>query len=224
MCGRMAQASSPSALAARFTAEIDDRVTPSLPDWNLAPTEDAWVVGQRAGRPRTISRVRWGLAPGSAAAPRRSPLINVRSETALARPTFTRLLRTRRCIVPADAFYEWKPEPGRRKQPYAYLAADGLPFALAGLWDVARDAVGTSTPTFAILTTPANALVAAVHDRMPVVLAEDAWQTWLDPDVDDPTLLAPLLAPAPEGALLARRVAPLVNLAKNNGPELLDPA
>jgi putative SOS response-associated peptidase YedK len=164
-------------------------------------------------------------------------MINARLETLATKPAFRAAFARRRCIVPADGFYEWQRLPGtRRKQPYFVHAADGEPLAFAGLWETWRPRVvpagepgagATDEPptlfTTTIVTTGPNATMAPVHNRMPVILPASAWETWLDPSVSDPELLTALCRPAPEGLLVLRPVGPAVGDVRNRGPSLVEP-
>ncbi|MCZ7526834.1 MAG: SOS response-associated peptidase [Acidimicrobiia bacterium] len=225
MCGRFVSATPPDRLAAHFGAERVSAGEPG-PDYNVTPRSPVPTVRVDGGR-RLLERARWGLvppwAPSVAVGDR---LINARSETAPDRPAFREAFAHRRCLVPADAFYEWRAGPGRRKQPVAVRRRDGRPMAFAGLWEVWHDPgdpSGGVVRSCTILTTTPNALLAPVHDRMPVLLGEEGWDAWLDPS-SDPGGLRALLVPAPDDLLEAFPVRTLVNDPRRNGPELLEPA
>ena len=153
-----------------------------------------------------------------------SRFINARGETLTEKPAYADAFRRRRCIVPADGFYEWQAaaEPGDTKQPHFIRAVDGQALALAGLWDSWRDAEGRWLRSCTIVTTGANDVVAPLHDRMPVVLPEEAWAGWLDASELDVRGARALLAPAPAGVLERHRVSTAVNSARNDGPELVE--
>lgn len=231
------QTSSPEVLAARLGVD-DVAMEPQPPDYNVTPR--AWVPAVRErtrgdGVTRVLSRLRWGLVPSWAESPAVGDRqINARAESLATRPAYRGAFRKRRCIIPADAFYEWKtPEvpPGRRapKIPYAVRRRDRAPLALAGLWEIWRDperAAGDPDAwlrTCVIVTTDANDVLAPIHDRMPVVLAEDAWDTWLDPANDDVEVLGRLLRPAPADWFEVYEVSTRVNRPANNDPSLLEP-
>jgi putative SOS response-associated peptidase YedK len=239
MCGRFVSASSPQLLAERFGVSevgIEERE----PDYNVTPR--AWVPAVRE-RPRddpptrVLTLLRWGLVPSWAKSPAiGDKQINARAESVAERPAYKRAFRKRRCIIPADAFYEWKatdaPHAGRRppRVPYAVRRRDGEPLAFAGLWEIWRDpsVADDDDPdawlrTCVIVTTRANDLLAPIHERMPVVLAEDAWDTWLDPSVDDAATVERLLAPAPDEWFTAYEVSTRVNKPDNNDADLLQP-
>jgi putative SOS response-associated peptidase YedK len=194
-----------------------------LPTYNLAPTDQAAVVVERGDR-RAIRAYRWGLIPSWAKDEKiASKLFNARAETLGTSGAFRESFWRRRCIVPADAFYEWQRQGGAR-QPFLIRRSDEEPLALAGLWS------GWHHPeteqvirTFTIITTSANPLLAAIHDRMPVVLARKDWDLWLDPENHETEELTGLLQPSPDDDLVLFPVRPLVNNVRNNGPELIEP-
>jgi putative SOS response-associated peptidase YedK len=221
MCGRFAQQRPASELAEIFAAEplTDD----PGPRFNVAPTDEALVVVQREER-RTITAYRWGLIPHWAdAAKVGSRMFNARAESLTTSPAFRDAFRRKRCLVPVDGFYEWKRD-GARRQPYLIGRADGRPLTLAGLWSGWRDpAADRVVRTFTIVTSGPNDQMADLHDRMPVVVPEAAWSTWLDPRLDDLAELNGLLAPNEGVALRIVAVGPLVNNVRNDGPELIEP-
>jgi len=192
------------------------------PRWNLCPGEEVLaVVEGRQGR--RIGALRWGLVPSFAPdASGGARAINARAETIAVRPAFRDPFRRRRCLVVADAFYEWRREDGRRV-PYCFRPAGGGLLTFAGVWDRWRDDSGGSLTTCAIVTCPANALVGAVHDRMPAVLAGADRARWLDVTRQDPDTLQALLVPAPPEALEGFEVAPLVNSPRHDSPECVRP-
>jgi putative SOS response-associated peptidase YedK len=221
MCGRFSQQRPASELAEIFAAEpLAEELGPR---WNVAPTDEAHVVVQRADR-RAVVAYRWGLIPHWAdSAKVASRMFNARSESLSRSPAFADALRRKRCIVPVDGFYEWQ-RIGSRRQPFTIGRADARPLVLAGLWagwrDPARDLV---VRTFTIVTTRPNEQMAGLHDRMPVVLPESAWDLWLDPELADPGELQGLFEPTDEVALRIEPVADLVNNVRNDGPDLIRP-
>ncbi|MGH2465234.1 MAG: SOS response-associated peptidase [Candidatus Limnocylindrales bacterium] len=222
MCGRFTQQRPTAELAAMFDAEPPPDEL--LPTYNLAPTDPAAVVVERADR-RAIRAYRWGLIPSWAKDEKvASRMFNARAETLAASGAFRESFRRRRCIVPADAFYEWQRLGGAR-QPFLIRRTDGAPLALAGLWS------GWHHPeteqvirSFTIVTTTANRLVSSIHHRMPVVLAAQHWDLWLDPANQETEELGGLLQPSADDELVLFPVRPLVNNVRNNGPELIEPA
>jgi len=200
-----------------FDAELD----PDLPDgkYNVAPTDPIGIV-LTDDRRRVLTRATWGFRPSwrlRAGAPRPG-WINAKAETAAESPAFGRALRRQRCMVPADAFYEWD-RSHRPPQPYAIGGAGGEPLALAGLWTQTK---GGEFITAAILTTRPNRQMEGLHHRMPVILERDQVDTWLAPEaaLDD---IAQLLEPAPDDSLEIWPVSTAVNSVRNDGPELLRP-
>jgi putative SOS response-associated peptidase YedK len=221
MCGRFTQERPASELAEIFGAE------PLTDDpgerYNVAPTDEANVVVQRDDR-RAVTGYRWGLIPHWAAdAKVGSRMFNARAETIATSPAFRDAFLRKRCLVPVDSFYEWKRE-GTARQPYRVVRRDRQPLALAGLWSGWRDpATDTVRRTFTIVTTTPNRTLADLHDRMPVIVDEDAWDRWLDPAPADPGELLGLLVPAEDVDLEIYAVERLVNDVRRDGPELIVP-
>lgn len=226
MCGRIVSSTPVSVLAEQFLV-ADVRAAEAAARYNVAPTDDVVAVATTRGA-RRLGTLSWGLVPNWVAAPEPGKrMINLRSERLADRPGFRRTLQSRRCVVPADGFYEWrKAGDGRTKQPYLVRARDGRALALAGLWDTWRgrdDPDGTLLRTCTILTTEPNDLVSALHDRMPVILPPDACDVWLDPSVTDVDLLVGLLRPCPSELLETWPVSTAVNSVHNDGPALVEP-
>jgi putative SOS response-associated peptidase YedK len=224
MCGRFTQQQDPAERAEAFEAEPDESAVDLAGGrFNVAPTEDVHVVVEREER-RRLSAYRWGLVPAWAPDPRvGSKHINARAETVLTSPAFRTAVRLRRCLVPASGFYEWR-RNGDRRQPFFIRRRDGEPLAFAGLWSLWREPESEEwLRSCAIVTTTPNELMAELHDRMPVVLARDAWATWLSTDHADLGELRGLLAPCPASDLEAHPVSARVNDVRNEGPELVAP-
>ena len=224
MCGRFVSASPPEEIAAYFAADaVGERLEPN---YNVAPTLDVYVVYED-GRERRVDPFHWGLVPGFAKdLTIGNRMINARSETAATNGAFKHSLARRRCIVPADGFYEWRKVPGERtKQPYFVHRRDDEPLAFAGLWaewrgNVAGEQVVVRSTT--ILTTAANETMSTIHDRMPVILPAPTWDEWLDPQVQEVERVQGLLVPAPEGILAMHPVSTEVNNARHAGPQLIE--
>ena len=222
----MTQQVSPSEVARIFDAELrEPEVFADVPPrYNVAPTQPVTVVvGREDGR--VVEQHRWGLVPSwsKSVAQHGARLINARAETVAHSGAFRESFLRRRCIVPADGFYEWRRQ-GRRREAFLIRPSDGSTIAFAGLWAPWRDpASGEWLLSVAVVTTAANATVGQLHDRMPVVLAPDTWALWLDPYVGDAGLLSSFLEPAPDDALELVPVSPLVNSPHNEGPELVEP-
>ena len=207
MCGRFTLTTPGEIVAEAFGL---DEAPPLEPRRNIAPTEPVAVV-RAEGAGRRLAFLRWGLVPAWSREPRgRTLLINARDDTLTKRPSFRESFERRRCLIPADGFYEWKARPGaRRKDPYLIRIAEGGLFAFAGLWERPHPGDPESRGTCAIVTTEPNALVREIHDRMPVILPRQAWAEWLDPGLRDAARLAPLLAPFPAAGMTAEVVEPL---------------
>jgi putative SOS response-associated peptidase YedK len=221
MCGRITQYLTSEEIAALFGAE--DEVDDSAERYNVAPTQMVMIVVED-GAKRVVTAQRWGLIPPWADDPKiGSRLINARGETVAEKPSFRASFKRQRCIIPANGFYEWQ-KRGDRKVPHAIVRKDEKPLALAGLWSSWRDPEsGEQVRSFAIITTTANATLAPIHDRMPVILPDDAIDTWLDPNFQDVPALQSLLRPYPDDLLRAYPVSRLVNDVRNDGPQLVFP-
>lgn len=220
MCGRYFLHST----ADRLTALFGEMPMPLLEArYNIAPTQPVPIVRQgQAGR-REMVLVRWGLIPGWSKGPDpRFSMINARVETVAEKPAYRSALRYRRCLVPADGFYEWR-AGADGKQPYVLRARDGRPLAFAGLWEHWQDANGSEIESCTILVRDANAQVRAVHDRMPVIVAPESFDLWLDIRSQKPQPLRTLLAAQQPPELEIYPVGRSVNSPKNDAPTLLDP-
>lgn len=245
MCGRYAASASPADLVEEFEVDSDQTGGDLVPNYNVAPTQPAPVVMQRAPREdkqaapvRQLRLLTWGLVPSWAKDPSvGSRMINARAETLLDKPAYRRAALTRRCLVPADGWYEWQASPvaaetkGKpRKQPFFTHLADGDRLAFAGVFDFWRDAQRADDDpsawraTYAIVTTSAEAGLDRIHHRMPVVLAPDRWSAWLDPAVSDADRVRELLSVEPPGRFAAYPVSRRVGNVANTGPALLEPA
>jgi putative SOS response-associated peptidase YedK len=262
MCGRYASARKRIELLEEFRVERDRVSEPLEPDYNVAPTKRVYAVMTRDQRPsesaerdardgadgrsasdgpsgvaRELRVVRWGLVPFWAKDPKiGSRMINARAETVSSKPAFRHAFKRRRCLLPADGYYEWQRPDGTEadtpagkgpKQPYFICRGDGGPLAFAGLYELWRDAALPDDHerawlwTTTIITTSAPDELGEIHDRMPMVIEPDRWADWLDPAADDPADLAALLAPAASSGLISYPVSTSVNSVRNNGPELL---
>lgn len=200
-----------------LTGLLDVPAFPLVPRYNVAPTALTSWVRQRPDGVREVLSGRWGLIPPWVKDPAeaRAPLFNARSETAAEKPSFRDALRRRRCVVPVSGFYEWQ-RVGDRKAPYHVVRSDGAPLLLAGLYAERRD-----LDSVTILTCEPNERMAALHDRMPVILAEADLDLWLDPAVEDPQAVTHLLAPCPSEWLRAYPVDPRVGNARFDDPGLV---
>lgn len=218
MCGRFTQRSPLSVYASMFGVGLN--ILEGAPRYNVAPSQLVAVCRTAELGWRELVLLHWGLLPHWAKEPKTSySMINARAETVASKPAYRDAFRKRRCLIPADGFYEWR--PGKpRKQPYYIHRRDGKPFAFAGLWEHWEQGKDT-IETCAIIVTTANETIAPIHDRMPVILAPADFERWLDPKQDAAGLL-PLLKPAPAGDIEAYTVGLSVNSPQNDGPGLIE--
>jgi putative SOS response-associated peptidase YedK len=221
MCGRFTLRASASVIAEQFA--LFER-PPFAARYNIAPTQTVPVIRLRpGGEYREMAWLRWGLIPTWAKeAGIGNRLINARGETAAVKPAFREAFQRRRCLVVADGFYEWR-RAGRTKQPYFFRLCDDRPFAFAGLWEAWEGPDHAAIESCTLLTTVANELVRTIHDRMPVILPPESHSLWLNPAIDDPARLAPLLMPYAAGAMAATPVGAFVNDPTHEGPRCIEP-
>ncbi len=220
MCGRYTLATPVGALAEMFG--VMGPLPEVAPSYNIAPTQEVAAVLADDGA-RRLEMLRWGLIPSWADDPGiGSRMINARSETVPEKPSFRRAFKERRCLIPADGFYEWQ-KTNNGKQPFYVRMKDQNPFTFAGLWESWRDD-GSEVRSCTILTTEANELVGEIHPRMPVILAPEDYDLWLDPDVREADPLLPLLAPYPADSMEAYPVSSFVNSPSNDEPSCIRPA
>jgi putative SOS response-associated peptidase YedK len=241
MCGRFAVTTDPALLAEKIKA-IDEATsgrTAAAPNYNVAPTTTIATVVSRHSEPddnptRRVRLMRWGLVPpwakpGAGGAPdtKGPQLINARAEKVITSPAFRSSAKSRRCLVPMDGYYEWQATPGGKtpKTPFFIHRADGELMLMAGLWSVWRNPGGEEgvAPLLSatIVTTDAVGELAEIHDRMPLMVPEQLWDRWLNPDLPaDPALLA---RPPDVDGIEMREISTLVNSVRNNGPQLIDP-
>ncbi|HET6857946.1 MAG TPA: SOS response-associated peptidase [Streptomyces sp.] len=260
MCGRFAASRGPEDLVGLFEVEKWEPAEALAADWNVAPTKEVQVVLERPvkgaddQRPvRQLRKLKWGLVPSWAKSPEGGArMINARAETVHEKPSFRRPFAARRCIVPADGYYEWVTgtqerelevegkKKRARKQPYFVTPADGSVMAMAGLYEFWRDrtlpddhpqawwatcsVITTEAETSPLAVAPAEGpgSLADIHPRMPLMLLPDRWDAWLDPARTDAEEVRALLAPPPAGLMRAYPVGTAVSNVRNNGPELLD--
>jgi putative SOS response-associated peptidase YedK len=222
MCGRYRLSRRKQFVEEYFeTAPWDDDWSPR---YNIAPTQPVPVIRQNPKEPiRNLSLMRWGLIPSWAKdTSGAARTINARSETADTLPAFREAMRLRRCLVPADGFYEWK-RTGAAKQPYCFEVNNGEPFAFAGLWERWRDPSGQWVKSCSILTTTPNAVTSAIHDRMPVILHPDSYDLWLDPGMQNVAAISELLKPYDAGLMRCYPVSTRVSRAENDDEECSRP-
>ena len=221
MCGRFVQASAPTLLVERF--DVDEVVSGVTiePHYNVAPRMDVTVVRDR-DQVRSLSQLRWGLVPPWADSPAIGDrMINARAESVDEKVAFRGAFERRRCLIPADGFYEWQAGSAKKVPMYIH-AIDQAPMAFAGLWESWRSGPEADPLlTCTVITTTANATMRPVHDRMPVVLDPADWDEWLDRDARDTGALVRLLRPAPDDLLTFHPVSTRVNSARNDDATLL---
>jgi putative SOS response-associated peptidase YedK len=224
MCGRYVRRSDKQRIAEHFQVH-----GPSIPDfspsYNVAPQTFQPVIRlNRDTGEREIVLMRWGLVPSWARDAKVGySTINAQAETIAISPTYRQAFKHRRCLVPADAFYEWQKIDSKTKQPFAIALKTGEPYAFAGLWEIWRDTeAGTALRSFAIVTTDPNEVVQPLHNRMPVIVPERDYDRWLKADPDRPPL--DLLRPYDAGLMTAWKVNTAVGNVKNDSPELIEPA
>jgi putative SOS response-associated peptidase YedK len=218
MCGRYAVTSAPEAIRALFGYPEQPNFPPR---YNVAPTQPVPIVRMTDGK-RQFALVRWGLIPAWVKDPRAfSLVINARGESVLDKPAFKNAMKYRRCLFPADGFYEWE-RKGERKQPYFVRRKGGGPLAFAGLWESWMGPNGEEQETAAIITTDASPSITHIHDRMPVIVPREAFDFWLDPKVDAEMAMA-VIQPAKDEEIEHHEVSRAVNRTANDSAELVEP-
>ena len=199
-----------------FDVESDDDWTPR---YNIAPTQPVPVIRQKPTEPaRVMTQMRWGLIPSWAKSVSGPPMINARSETAATLPAFRDPLKFRRCLIPADGFYEWQ-RKGTAKQPFCFEVYDGEMFGFARIWDRWKDPGGQLIRSCSILTTTPNAVTSSIHDRMPVILDPDCYDLWLDPGMHDMRAVSDMLKPYDTRMMRCYPVSNRVNSVANDDAE-----
>jgi putative SOS response-associated peptidase YedK len=223
MCGRYRLSRRKQIIEEHFDAVSDAENWE--PRFNIAPTQPVPVIRQNPSEPtRHLSQMRWGLIPSWSMDPSAAArMINARSETAHTLPAFREAMRYRRCLIPADGFYEWK-RAGKSKQPFCFEVQEDQLFAFAGLWEGWKDPSGTWIKTCTILTTTANSVTSAVHDRMPVILNPYDYDVWLDPCIKDSSAVSEFLKPLDATLMHCYPVSSRVNQVQNDDPECCKPA
>jgi len=222
MCGRLTQIRAVDL----FRAMVRVLATPALaPRYNVAPTQAVAAVRQRPGSgEREVVLLHWGLIPSWAKDPALGArMVNARAETVADKPSFRAALRRRRCLIPADGFYEWQAVGGQKQPYYIHPQDEAQPFALAGLWEHWQGDDGARIESCTIVTTTANGLLRPLHDRMPVIVAPADFDLWLDPGVQNPEAVRPLLRPYPEPSMAMYPVTRTVNNPRNDGPACIAP-
>jgi putative SOS response-associated peptidase YedK len=219
MCGRFTLRTSPRDLVDIFQLLREPGIAPR---YNIAPTQLVLAVRQ-IDKFREASAMRWGLVPSWSKDPKSGPpLINARAETLASKPAFRTALGKRRCLIPADGFYEWQKGEAKTKQPFYIQLTKGRLFAFAGLWECWQGADSSAMESCTIVTTTANSRLAELHERMPVILQEEDYDRWLDPKVNQAAALESLLVPYPSEEMTLRPVSPFVNSARNDSPSCIE--
>ncbi|HEY6302802.1 MAG TPA: SOS response-associated peptidase [Terriglobales bacterium] len=220
MCGRYRLSKRKQLLEEQFNAVPDFDDVEFKPRYNIAPTQSVPVIRQSPKEPiRQLSMMQWGLIPSwSRDATGAAKRINARSETVATTPAFRDAFKSRRCLLPADGFYEWS-RTGKTKQPYCFEVNDGELFALAGLWERWKSPDGTWIRTCSILTTTANAVTSPIHDRMPVILDSSDDDLWLDPGMQDIAAASDMLEPYDAWQMRSYPVSSWINNALNDDEE-----
>ena len=220
MCGRFTLTADQDSFEDRFSLTRFDLGW--VPSFNIAPTQEVLTVTNDGSENRP-QLMRWGLVPSWAKDPKiGNRMINARSETLAEKPSFRTAFKRRRCLIPADGFYEWKRE-GKAKKPMLITANPGGLFAFAGLWETWKQPDDSWLLTCAIITTSANEFMKSIHDRMPVILPRESEASWLDPEEQDTAMLSELLLPYDSDRMEAYEVSTLVNSPRNNFPEVIEP-
>ena len=220
MCGRFTLTADQDSFEDRFSLTGFDLGW--VPSFNIAPTQEVLTVTNDGSENRP-ELMRWGLVPSWAKDPKiGNRMINARSETLTEKPSFRTAFKRRRCLIPADGFYEWKRE-GKAKKPMLITANPGGLFAFAGLWETWKQPDGSWLLTCAIITTSANEFMKSIHDRMPVILPREFEASWLDPEEQDTAMLSELLLPYDSDRMEGYEVSTLVNSPRNNFPEVIEP-
>lgn len=221
MCGRFTLKQTAAALAQAFELET---VPDLAAQYNIAPTQMiATVLHKPESDRREFQQLRWGLIPSWSKDPSiGAKLINARAETVAEKPSFRSAFKRRRCLVLADGFFEWQKKQNK-KQPFYFRLQNEKPFAFAGLWEKWESASGEEIASCTILTTAANELLEPIHDRMPVILAPEDYNQWLDPQLESPEVLEPLLRPYPAASMTSYPVSTLVNKPQHNSPDCVVP-
>lgn len=224
MCGRFVSASPPDQIASYFDAVPSEALIE--PSYNVCPTNDVYAVLVDGGL-RRLEPLHWGLVPMWAKDPKiGSRMINARAETIMEKNAFKQAFKRRRCLIPADGFYEWTLPPGaKKKQPMFIHRPDGEPYAFGGLWEVWRSKEDPDQVlrSCTIITGAPNETMATIHERMPLILPPSRWSDWLDPDLQDTDRLGQFLVPAPKELITFHPVSTDVNSVRNDGPHLIEP-
>ncbi|MFO1006969.1 MAG: SOS response-associated peptidase [Planctomycetaceae bacterium] len=222
MCGRFTLVGPGSTLAKILDALNRPFIVPFFPKYtpkfNIAPTQYVPVIRQQ-----DVVLMRWGLVPSWSKSMTGPPLFNARAETVAEKPSFRTAFKRRRCLIPADGFYEWQVIGPKQKQPHYITLRSGQPFAFAGLWETWHPQNGPPVESCTIITTAANQFMQPLHDRMPVILSPEEYAPWIDPELTEPDQLLPMLNQYPDEEMTEHSVSPLVGSVRNDSPDLIVP-
>jgi putative SOS response-associated peptidase YedK len=221
MCGRYEVHSPVEELAREFDAVLRADPTQLPPRYNIAPSLTVPVIRVRKGE-RELAALSWGLLPSWSKSTAGNRPINARAETLFDKPMFRTAIARRRCLIPADGFYEWEERPGG-KQPWYIGMISNTTFAFGGIWEYWAAEGHDPVLSCAIIVTDANELLRKVHERMPLIIAREDWERWLDPELTDPQTLRQLIKPYPADEMRAYRVSNRVNNARNDDAALIEP-
>ena len=219
MCGRFVRTTAIECFAELFHALGHPK---NWASFNIAPSANVLVARNNPQGTRELAALKWGLVPAWSDEPKTAySTINARAETVAQKPAFRSAFRHRRCLIAADGFYEWHPQPDGQKQPYFIYLKEHVPFAFAGIWEHWAQN-GKTLDSCSIIVTAANSLMQPIHERMPVILSPDQYDAWLDPAVTDPEWLQPLLVRYPSDKMQLHPVRTTVNSPRHEGPELIE--
>ena len=220
MCGRYTLTSSVDELRALFAFE--GAVPPLSHNYNIAPTQGVPIIRMERDM-RHFACVRWGLVPSWSKEVGPRPMFNARAETVSVKPSFRNAFRRRRCLVPANGYFEWQPRGQAPKQPYYITVENNGLFAMAGIWEQWMNAEGSELDSLAIITAPVNKALSYIHDRMPVMISEDAFDLWLDTDERTTSAALSLLKTPADSLLHAIPISTRVNRTSHNDPSVIEP-
>lgn len=228
MCGRFTLHEPADSLGEYFEALFQPSIIPFFPSYtpryNIAPTQTVLTIRAQAHDSGVeAASMRWGLVPGWFKSLDGPPLINARAETVAEKPSFRTAFRRRRCLIPANGFFEWQVISPKLKRPHYIRLRSGQPMALAGLWETWQPLNAPPVESCTILTTQANSVMKPLHDRMPVILAPEEFASWLDPGMANPDVLSAMLRQFPAEEMVAFEVSSLVGSVRNHGPDLILP-
>ncbi len=221
MCGRFVLENIDEVFQRFRLSDSDDLMGNIKPRYNIAPLHFAYIISRNSRQENRLEMMKWGLVPSWSKDPKiGSRMINARLETVDTKPSFKKLLKTNRCLVPCSGFYEWKTN-GTKKVPYYIGLKDGRVFCLAGLYDIWKESDGNDLKTFTIITTQPNYVLKSIHNRMPVILHQELEDQWLNTKMQNPDSIKRLLKPYPDENMIFYAVSNEVNNPENDNPQLI---